>query len=194
MKKYSAILVIFLYVGLGFAVLRFFIADMFDYASDLAIKAGRVSDSVSYSQTSLDLNPWEASYYKTYAQSLLYKSVDLEHRKEYKSLALQNLDKAISLNPQNLATLRNTLPVYYYLVVDDLTQPIRASNLDPDYLVTYIDRSQSLQKYVPTDAGVLVILAGHYKKLGLTDLYNQTREKIEVLRPDLLNWYPTLIE
>ncbi len=172
---------------------RFFVADLYDSSAEKAVSKRQISEGISFSQNAVKLNPFEPSYYKTQAELLLYAAaMDQQKSEEYKTLSIDLLNVALELNPINLATLRNTLPVYFYLGVFDLTKPVSASNLDPRYLNTFLTKSKSLTAYVPTDLGVLVNVASYYKKFGFTSDYELLRNEIKSLRPDVLEWHPEL--
>lgn len=193
-KKIILLLVGFIYMVVIVIGSTFFVADSFDFAADTLIKNKEVHKGLGFSEIATDLNPFEPSYLKTRAHLLLYASaLDREMSAVYKNSAVDSLELAIELNPSNLATLRNTLPVYFYLAVTDLTQPITAKNLDYRYLDLFAKKSGILTSYVPDDLGVLVTTANYYSRLGMTDSYNEVITKIKHLRPDVLDWHPLLV-
>ncbi len=193
-KKIVFLLISAIYMLVVVIGVTFFVADSFDFAADTLIKNKEVLLGLSFSENATNLNPFEPSYLKTRAHLLLYASaMDREMSPVYKSSAVDALDLAIKLNPTNLATLRNTLPVYFYLTITDLTHPVTAKNLDYKYLDLFAEKSEALTSYVPNDLGVLVTTANYYSRLGMTDSYTEIVTRIKHLRPDVLDWHPLLV-
>lgn len=150
------------------------------------------SRALKYADKALRANPLEPNYFKNRAKTYLGLLTLQELNSnidEIKQTALNDMEKAMELNPNNLVTARNLTPLYYFIAVDDLNLPASPGNVDQDY----IDISADFLKYVgslaPKDAGVAVLLAKYQGKLGLTDDYEHSILKIEEMRPDLLEWY-----
>ena len=118
-------------------------------------------------------------------------TVGLENagRANLKKLALNDLQTAQNLNPNNLVTLRNVVPLYYFLAIEDLEKPADGKNIDPEFIEATKDYFTMMHSYSPTDVGIYALLAKYEKRLGLNELYEQSVGRIKILRPDLLEWY-----
>lgn len=138
-------------------------------------------------------NPDEPNYYKQRARIYIADSVGQDKGVEgnLKHVALNDLEKAISLNPKNLATQRDILPLYFFAASKDLTSPAGNSNIDKEFLPTTVDYFNKVKSDHPTDAGALVDVAKYENRLNLPQFEN-TKRQIEKLRPDLILWHESL--
>ena len=185
-----------LYFRLTRAIFSFYLADIkADQSKKLLLNVDYMT-SLGLAKEVIGLNPNEPYYYRLRAQSYLMNSLFLEEdsKNSLKKLALADLKYSEKLNPKNLATLRNNLPFYYYLALDNFTQLTE----DPVFDEPYRNEAEKYLKYLkavyPTDVGVLVSVS-HYEKLLDLDLaYEETISMIKELRPDLLEWHPLIVE
>jgi tetratricopeptide (TPR) repeat protein len=130
----------------------------------------------------IELNGNEPNYYRTKAKILLVDAGD-------KAVILRTLQKALELNTHNLVTIRNSIPLYYFLASENIVLPSGADNIDEEYLLTTQKYYSFVKEKYSHDAGVIVSVAKYEKKLGLMDDYNASVEIIRKLRPDLLEWH-----
>ena len=105
-----------------------------------------------------------------------------------KQSALNDLQTAYNLNPQNLVTIRNSIPLYYFLTMKFMVLGPVKENLDENYLQLAIDYLEQAKKIYWDDAGVITEVAGYEKKLGLNAQYQESVDRIRKIRPDLLDW------
>ena len=174
-------------------LINIYAADYFYKRSQILIEEGDFKTSAKYADYAIDLNPLEPNYYRGRAKILVTILTDqTDNSHEIKLSAINDLNKAYSLNPSNLVVSRNSIPLYYFIATKDLTQPASVSNVDEDFLI-YVKEFYSIlkQKY-PNDLGVMVQIAKYEKRLGLEKEYHETIEQIKVLRPDVLDWYKDL--
>ena len=158
-----------------------FLADVFSAKSETALENLDFSRSLKYSSEAIELNPQEPAYYRRRAKILLLSSS--------KKDALKDISVAIELNPKNLATLRNSIPLMHLMALQNLTE----ETVDLNYLPKTREFYLYLFETYPNDAGVLVSLASYQRKLGLKEDLDQTLHRISQLRLDLLEWHPLLV-
>ncbi len=151
-------------------VLNIFRAEIFSAKSENSLNKQEFSLALEYANRATRLNPNEPAYLRRRAKILLL--FPLAGQKE-KDLARKDIQKAILLNPHNLATLRNSIPLMY--------------QLSPQTFY------RKLYNTYPSDAGILVSLAYYQRKLRLEEDLQKTLSQIKKLRPDLLEWHPYLI-
>ena len=186
MRKLWVLPLILSYTVFVSAVIKMYRADVKYQNSQSALARYELQDALKDSFASIELNPREANYYKGRARVFL-----LTNQKE---LALKDLQTAYKINEHNLVTIRNIIPLYYFLAVADLAKPQTKANLDKRYVTVAQDFYKKVKDISPNDAGVYILLAKYEKKLGLTDDYNMGRKKVNSLRPDLLQWNETFID
>ncbi len=178
-KKLIALILI-VYI---FGIYKFFTL----YKADVAyikgknlLSEGDANKAEIYLQKAIKLNPNEPRYHKEYAKDLAFQAfTDTENTEALKEKSLANLQKAQQLNPLNLVTLRNNISLYYLLAAQDQTN---------QYTLVARDFYNKLKETYPNDAGVWAAVAKYERKLNLKDEYRQSVERIEILRPDLLEW------
>ena len=143
----------------------------------------------------INYNPYEPSYYRERAKLYLSTTVTQEYlaKQKLKELAYNNLNRSIDLNPNNLASIRNAIPNYYFLTVEDLANPEGANNIDETYYKDVVKILEETKKTYPADLGVQILIASYENKLGLKNEKKETLEAIEILRPDVLEWHPKLL-
>ena len=164
-------------------------ADMYYTQSRDLVGDVKFSDALKFANKALEQNPLEPAYYRGRAKiltlSALY-SLKEEDRLSLKKVAFEDLQRAFKLNTGNLATVRNSIPLYYYLSLKTLDGS--NSDLDQEYLQKTKGFFDFIKKEYPNDVGALVDVAKYQKKLGLTKDFNITLKIIADLRPDLLDW------
>ncbi len=190
-KKVIIILITILYLWSLANFVKVFVADAHYTQSQKNLRTGEIEKALEKSEKSIRNNPSEPRYYYERAKILLTSSVSLEDTdsSKIKEAALKNLQKAETLNPKNLTTLRNSVPIYYYLAIKDLVGTPSKENIDLEYLETTKEFFQKVKQEYSNDAGVQVLVAKYEKRLFLEQEYEETVEQIKQLRPDLLEWY-----
>jgi tetratricopeptide (TPR) repeat protein len=181
--------VILVYIFAGF-----FVADMLSKNIDSQVKNLEFEKALNSANMSITTNPNEPYYYRQKAKVLLLLSAQSkEDKKIYKQQALLSLQKAYELNPDNLATMRNSVPYYYFLAKEDLTtqqDPLVSVVVDEDFINKTVLFYREIKARFNTDAGAIATIAKYEKMLGLTQDYDESINRLKVLRPDLLEWYP----
>jgi tetratricopeptide (TPR) repeat protein len=194
MQKIKYILIILIFSAWGvFAhhISKRFAADFKALAAQNLLESGEAEQALETIRETIKLNPTEPSYHlkkaKIYLSLLAVSSSDSSV--VLKGRALDDVRRARDQNTKNLVTLRNSLPLYYFLAVADLAEPSSAANTDPEFLNTARKFFESMVREYPTDAGVLVSVAKYQRKLGLLEDYEKTKLMVEKLRPELLEWH-----
>ena len=186
MKK--IILLIVIWVPLIF-ILREFVklysADVYFEKSMNGSRKVSVNVPIVYSGIAIKDNPLEPNYYRAHARALLTGMVyeDSDLREEMKKQILNDLQIALSLNPNNLVTARNLIPYYYLLITAD------GIGANPAYVKIARDYFEFLKNKYPSDAGVIALVAKYEKKIGAVQDYTNSVEIVKKLRPDLLEWH-----
>lgn len=175
-------------------VIKMYIADVEYKRARNSVENGRFEQAYKYIQKAIENNSLEASYYRERAR--VYIGMQLGQNTDtvnaLKDLAFADLQKSINLNPNNLASIRNALPYFYFLAIKDTNKPADPNNLDEKYLRIAQDFFIENELKYSTDVGTLVDIATYEKKLFLTRNYEETRELIKQLRPDILEWVDVL--
>jgi tetratricopeptide (TPR) repeat protein len=175
-----------------FKIFSFYQADVFFESSQSKIDAGDYFEANQLINRAIALNPSEPNYYRGRARiNVISLSVaEEEYVQEIKSEIFHDLDKAYKLNTNNLVTIRNIIPLYYFLAVKDITIKDDSTNVDENYINIAKDFMQMAKSRFKNDAGVYALSARYEKRLGLTKEYGDSVKRISHLRPDLLEWYP----
>lgn len=173
----------------------FLLADIYSNFSEKTLIDLDFSSSLGFANKAIALNPMEPAYYRRRAKILLLSQDVLKAAISPKELALEDMKASIELNSKDLATLRNVIPLFYYLSLANIFEAssMESPQIDKNYNQQAIQFYNFLAETYSTDAGILVSLASYQKKLGLKEELNQTLHQIEILRPDLLEWHPLLI-
>ena len=191
----ASILLIATYVFLNTQFAKQYLADIDNKVSQKYFEQGNVQQALYYTDMSVKLNPKEPFYYRTRAKTYILQTTgqDINTTNSLKALALRDILRAQDLNPQNLATSRGLVPLYYFLSLNDLSTAANENQQENTYDRFYLEIAQNYYKNLaadyPTDVGILALAAKYQKMLGLTADYGVTVEQIKVLRPDILNWY-----
>lgn len=172
--------------------LKLYLADVYSKNAGSFLGSGELEKALDYSSKAVKNNPQEPSYYREKAKILLATLIlkDEPEMQTIKKETLDNLIVAQKLNYKNLATLRNEIPLYYFLTVRDISQPSGVENIDQTYLPLTKDYYETLKDTYPHDLGLLADIAEYEKKLFLKDDYQKTVEIVGTLRSDVLEWYP----
>lgn len=182
----------------GYLNIQFFkqyLADVASKESDLYFERGDVIKALALANRSIKMNPHEPFYYrqraKTYMLTTMGQSAD--EISYIKASTLKDLLRAREVNPDNLATLRGEISLYYLLALSNLTEASQQKSQDNTTDIFYLglakDYYQTLSERFYDDAGVLTQIAKYQKMLGLENDYQNSVERIRILRPDLLEWY-----
>lgn len=189
------ILFVLIYGYLSIQFTKQYLADMYSKASDSFFESGESGKALDFSTKSVTLNPNEPFYYRQRAKTYMLTTVgQLEDRTAYiKALAYKDVVTAYDLNPQNLATLRGEIPLYYFLALKDLSATAKNQSqdaqTDPYYLQVARAYYLNLSQNYPNDVGVQTQVAKYQKMLGLLNDNKNTVSRVRILRPDLLEWY-----
>lgn len=189
-KKYrilSLSVLTIIYLGALYTFSTKILAEIFYNASQQNTKNIKLDKALVEANMAIKLNNKEPKYIYNRAKILLLA----ENPKE---ATLKDLVTAQELNKNNVVTLRNILPFYYFLTFKDLGNLENSpTNFDAKYFEITKDFIQRLKNKYPNDAGIVVLAAKYEKKLGLTKEYGDSIKMITQLRPDLLRWHPDLI-
>lgn len=169
------------------------------YSADIAfkdsenlLKEGRGIEALRYANKAILRNPQEANYFRNrariYISMALATSDNPNETLTYKILALEDMKNAYNLNPNNLVTMRNLLPLYYYLSIDEELSET-PNEVGDSFLHITTRFFDTLKNMAPNDIGVYLLVARYQYKLELFDAYFQTEAKIKMLRSDILDWY-----
>lgn len=198
---------LYLYANVYFG--RHVLADIFSKASAQYFDAGEIQKALDFSNKAVHLNPNEPFYYRQRAKTYMLTTVgQTEDQPAYiKTRAYQDVITAQNLNPQNLATLRGEIPLYYFLALKDISKTANSQNerldsigrgdinskegdrLDQFNLELARNYYLKLSQNYSNDVGVQTQVAKYQKMLGLQDDLDSTVSMIKNLRPDLLEWY-----
>jgi len=177
------------FLSVCFVLSRIYIADFYYKKSQTLITHGYNDQAYRYAVKSINFNPFEPNYYRGRAKVNLVRLVSAEDQEPIKMEVLQDLRKAYSLNENNLVTIRNMFPIYYFLAVKDISLGSSQDNIDASFVDISIRFLEDNKHRFWGDAGVIAEVAGYEKRLGLANEYNESVERIRILRPDLLDWY-----
>lgn len=167
---------------------RIYSADRISVQATEFLKEQETERALVLVNKSILLNPYEPSYYRTRALVHMASGI-LENTPGYKDNSYADLQKSLELNPDNLVTERNAVPVFYFLANGNPFSFPGAENHDANFIGKTREYFQMLKSRYSQDAGVISLVAEYERKLGLTEEYEKSREMIRMLRPDLLDWY-----
>ncbi|GIW69376.1 MAG: hypothetical protein KatS3mg101_0123 [Patescibacteria group bacterium] len=182
----------------AFTLIVIMYVDRIYTADKSAVQAVDLLESMEYEKAlvkadeALELNPQEPSYYRTRALIYLAKYVledDTQDSLGYKEKAYEDVVKSMELNPDNLVTKRNLAPLFYFLAIQNVNSMAGKDNHDPKFIDVATAYFEDLKNEYSHDAGVVTLVAGYERKLGLQERYEESRGMIRSLRPDLLEWH-----
>lgn len=183
LKTIKILLITAIYLGLLGIFWNTVSADESYVESRKLLENGNGILALRQADKSIEKNTSEPRYYYNRAKILL-----ATNKGDRKEAALKDLNQAYMLNPRNLVTLRNMVPIYYLLSLENLELP---EKLDPEYIKEAREYYSLVSKAAGNDVGVYTLLYKYETKLGLYEMAQQSKEKIIELRPDLLDWYIT---
>jgi hypothetical protein len=188
-RKILLITIWVVYLVMCHFVMRMYTADTYFKKSQNLIGTGEKKLVLKDATKAISLNPYEPNYYRGRAKILIVRYLPYSDKtSELKLQILADLKKAYTLNPTNLVTIRNSIPLYYFLAVKDLSLTSGPQNLDEEFVNYTKDFFATTKDTYWNDAGVIASLAKYEKKLGLDTEYEKSVERIRILRPDLLEW------
>jgi hypothetical protein len=191
-KKVLIIFIWSVYILICVIFIRMLLADM-NYEKSQEMLGGQyLKYAANLSEKSVSQNPYEPNYYKGRAKVNLMRLAYVDYQLPkplIKELILADLVKAYSLNKDNLVTIRNIFPLYYFLAMNDISLGTADNNTDPKYIEITKEFLESNKKRFWNDAGVVASVANYERKLGFVREYGESVQRIMELRPDLLNWY-----
>jgi len=189
-RKLLLILVWIVYSLIFCFLMRMYVADTYYKKAQSLIETGSNNIVFNSASKAISLNPYEPNYYRGQAKVFVVRLLTYTDRnREAKLGILTNLKKAYELNPSNLVTIRNSIPLYYFLAVKDISLTSGEENIDGEFVTYTKDFFEMAKNRYWNDAGVISSLAKYEKKLGLSNEYEVSVERIKVLRPDLLEWH-----
>ena len=189
----TSILLVLIYLGIMNMLAGMYFADVNNVKSEYLLNKGRAQEALDYANQAISQNPMEPSYHRQRAKVRIVQAFGENEtglKDTYRDLALEDLNQAYQLNPINLATLRNNLPLYFYLISEDVNKDT-TTVIDEEFAKVVKQYFSYIKDYTPNDVGVLVLVAKYEKRLW-TDDYRETLGKIKLLRGDLLEWHPNL--
>lgn len=197
LKKYIiSTLIAAVYILFIFTVYKQYAADVLSTKAENYLGNGNNAEALTAINKALKYNRQEPSYYKQRAKIYIVSTINFSEDSEtyinLKNAALTDLLIAQELNPRNLATIRNTAPLYFFLANKDLSKQASQENYDPYYGEISKEYFLQMQRYLPTDVGVQVLAAKYQKRLDQETEYTNSINIIRDLRPDLLEWHPDL--
>jgi len=172
-----------------YKISNFYRADVYYVKSQKLVEQGKEEDALFYSNKALDNVTFEPNYYRGRAKINTVFLVTAEDKDSVKEEIFSDIKKAEELNPQNLVTVRNSIPIYYFLGVGDIFSGAGEGNYDSKYVDDVSSFFNETKKDYWNDAGVVLAVAKYEKKLGLKEDYDISVERIRELRPDLLEWH-----
>ena len=166
-------------------------ADVYFSNSEKFLEKFELEKALNNATESIKNNPLEPNYYRQRAKVYLTMSAvfDDDYKTGLKKSALDDMYMAYDINPNNLVTIRNLVPLFYFLSVQDYTLSASDGNVDQAFLPITKNFYEKIKNIFPNDAGVYVLLAKYEKRLGLIAEYAASVKKVEELRPDLLEWH-----
>ncbi len=167
-------------------------ADVYNTYSKNYLASGEFEKAISYSNRALESNYQEPAYHRNKAKVLLATLVledNAENRSNLKEEIISDLKKAEKLNVNNLATLRNVIPLYYFLTIENIKRPITDNNIDQMYIPVTANYYRGLKDTYDNDLGIFADVAEYERKLFLTEDFEISLEKVRQLRPEILEWH-----
>jgi len=172
-------------------LMKTYLADVYYEKSQKYLKLSKVGTAQRYADLAIESNPNEENYHRGRAKVNILALVS---KSEYEKAVLKNniladLEYSVNLNPNNLVVIRNSVPLYFFLSTNDLSKPAIEGNVDYTYLPHAKRFFEETKNSYFHDVGVIALVAKYEKRLGLEEEYNRSVKQIEILRPDLLDWY-----
>jgi tetratricopeptide (TPR) repeat protein len=177
-----------IYLALAGKFINLYFADVYYAASKKELDSGQLEDAADHIVQAIKLNRHEPAYRRQKVKILLATLIWADEN-EVKEEVLKNLEKAYDLNPKNLATLRNSIPLYYFLAAEDMEKAGTGENIDTDYLSVTRTYYSALKNNYENDLGLYADIAKYEKKLGLVEDFNRTKIRAAVMRKNIIEWH-----
>ena len=177
------------YLYLNFYIFKFYNADIYYKKGQGYIKDGNEEKALYYADKAVMANPFEPNYYRGRAKVNTVLLVSSQDKQKVKQEIFDDLKKSFEINKNNLVTIRNSIPIYYFLAVGDIYKAPGDDNYDDKYIGYVKDFFNDIKNRYPNDVGVILSVAKYEKKLGLEESYKNSVGRIKFLRPDLLEWH-----
>lgn len=195
-KILKIVLIFLIYIFCIYNILRVFVADIYFQKAGKQLEEIHLDEAFKLNSKAISLNSKEPQYYIQQAKILMLNTAN-EKSGAYiptKNLIYTYLTKALYLNPNDLVSKLDILPVYALLSTKNiLDSEIYPNNIDDKYEDSMYLFIENLKKDYPNDVGVIAKCAYYEKRFGFDTEYQQSIERIKILRPDILEWYPTLL-
>jgi tetratricopeptide (TPR) repeat protein len=180
----------------GSLLYRRYVADTYYERAQVLLGKADYSEALVYAHRAIDINGKEPNYYRIRGKVyLLMTALDSEDVAidVNKNLALTDMKTALSLNFDNLVTLRNIIPLYYFLALEDYSLPSAQHNIDESFINITRQYYAHVKRTYSHDVGVLAALAKYEKRLGLVEDYEESVALVRELRPDVLEWHGSFV-
>jgi tetratricopeptide (TPR) repeat protein len=171
--------VVSVYLVLVSKFINLYFADVYYVSSKNELENGQLEDAADHIVRATGLNGNEPAYRRQKAKILLATLIWADED-ETRAEILKNLKKAYDLNPNNLATTRNSIPLYYFL---------SAEAMEADYVTVTRNYYIMLKNTYQNDLGLYADVAKYERKLGLDEDFNLTKAKAENMRRDVVEWH-----
>lgn len=190
-KLIQLIILVIAFTAMFYSAFKIVKAEMLYKSALNHIEEGDASVALDRIEGAINNNPQEPNYYRLRARILLYTLLGQpnEVQTKIKELVLADLQTATKINPNNLVTARNLVPLYYFLAAKDISVAAAADNVDPIYVQDARNFYTDVKNKYPNDVGVYALVAKYEKRLFLDEDYKQSVARVKELRPDLLDWY-----
>lgn len=185
-----------IYIFCGYTILSVFIADIYFQKANEQLNALNLDEAFRLNSHAINLNNKESQYFIQRAKILVLTATDTttSSYKPTKKLAHDSLSKALYLNSNDLVSKLDMLPILAFLSTkNNMDSNVYPDNIDNNYINETYAFIANLKKDYANDVGVLTKCAYYEHKLGFNNEYLDSIEKIKELRPDLLEWYPILL-
>jgi len=168
--------------------INLYFADVYYTSSKSDLENGQLEDAEEHIVSSIKLSSYEPAYRRQKAKILLATLI-WSDEDETREEILENLEKAYDLNPKNLTTLRNSIPLYYFLTSGAMNKAGSVENVNADYVTVTRNYYATLKNTYQNDLGLYADIAKYEKKLGLEGDFGETKEKAEIMRNDVVEWH-----
>lgn len=170
---------------------NFYLADILYKTSQKLVAQGKEDFAVKKANEAIQKNKKEPRYYLGRAKIFLAATLNKDEQGKIaaKNYALADMEKALELNVDNLVTAKNLVFTYYILATNSLEIPAGKENTDQNYISETKDFFNYIKHKYDTDVGIFALTAKYEKNLNLVEEFNKSVEKVQTLRPDLLDWH-----
>lgn len=174
-------LILFFYFAFINKVAGIYIADLYFTNSKVLLEDKDFDASLTEINKAVGINKQEPAYLRQKARVLLAQRVlapDDSEKEKLGAKAVNTLYRAQKLNPKNLATLRNIIPLYTILADDE-----------EEILESTRNYYSHLKNTYPNDLGIFIDIAKSEKELALSEDFQISKVVITKLRPEILDWH-----